>query len=131
MQAVSGQARRRRQADAVGDRQHLASGHHDLLGVAAACQQRAHLVAGLPSGDVAAHGRDAAGAFQAGIRRSAGRRRIEPLPLCQIRAVDTGGGDIDQHLVRSGRRIRRLHPAKDVGPAGLGDDDGMHCVLLS
>ena len=38
--------------------------------------------------------------------RGPGRRRVEPLPLQQVRAVDRGRGDVDDHLARAGGGVR-------------------------
>ena len=55
------------EVDTRRDREQLAGRHADLLGVAAARQQRAHLVADDPAVDAVAHGIDDAGDLQPGI----------------------------------------------------------------
>ena len=129
--AVSGNAAASVRPTPAGTGSSWPSRHHDLLGVAAAGQQRAHLVTRPPAGDAVADGPDPAGAFQARVRRRARRRRVAALPLHQVGAVDTAGGDLDDHLAGAGDRVGYLKPAQDVGFAGLGDDDGVHSLSFS
>ena len=85
-----------RERHAVRHRQQLAGRDRDALGVAAAGEQRAHLVARRPVAGAVAHGADGAAALQPEVRRRARRRRVEALPL-----QDVGAGS------RRSRRCRR------------------------
>ena len=115
------------QVDTGGQRQHLAGGHGDLLGIAATGQQGAHLVADRETRvDVGSERGDAAGALETGVRRRARRRGVVPLPLQDIGAVDGRGDDVDQHLARSGSDVVDVLPLQHVGPAGFGDHDRLH-----
>ena len=126
VQAVSGNAAASVTLHPRGQRQHLPRRHHHLLGVTAAGQQRAHLVTRPPVRDAVADGADPARALQARVRRRARRRRVEALPLHQVRAVDPAGGDVDDHLARAGDRVGHLEPVQHLGFAGFGDDDSVH-----
>ena len=97
-----------------------------VLGVAAAVDERAHLVAELPARDARADGCHLAGDLEAGQRRVARRRRIEPGALHEVGTVDAGRGHLDQDL--AGRRLGRGHGLRlqDLGPAGRGDLDRRH-----
>src|SRR6202050_486477 len=57
------------------------------------------------------------------------RRRIEPAPLQQVGAVDTAGGDVDDHFAGPGDRVGNFQPAQHLGFAWLGNDDGVHAYL--
>ena len=74
--------------------------HDDLLGVAAAGEQRHGAVADPPAAHGGADLGHLAGAFEAENRRRAGRRRIEALALQQVGAVDRGGADADADVLR-------------------------------
>jgi hypothetical protein len=97
----------------------LAGRYRDLLGVAAAGQQRAHLVAGVESLDPGASFGDAAGALQARMLGRAGRWRVEPAALEQVGTVDRGGDHVDQDLTGPGSRIGHLGPGQNLGTARL------------
>ncbi len=86
------------EVEAFGDGQGVAGVDHGVLGVAAAAQQGADLVAGLPA---SRSGHDLAGDLQAQGDRRAGRRRVEPQALQQVRTVDAGGTHADQDLARA------------------------------
>ncbi len=120
------QARGVRQRDAVRDRQQLPLRHGHFLRVPAAAEQRAHLVPQLPAGDFVAKRGDPAGAFQPGVVRRARWRRVAALALHQVGPVHPGGGDIDDHLVRSRHRVGDLLPAEHAGPSRLSDHCGTH-----
>jgi hypothetical protein len=86
--------------EAVGDGQGVAGVDHGVLGVAAAAQQGADLVADLPASGAPFSDHDLAGDLQAQGHRRAGRRRVITQALQQVRAVHAGGGDLDQDLAR-------------------------------
>src|ERR1019366_3705970 len=111
---------------AVRDGQELTLRDRDQFGVAAPAQQRAHLVPGLPAGDVRADRADPAGALHSGIGRGAGRRWVATLALHGISAVDPGRGHLHHGLTRPWHGIGDLLQAKDLRAAGSGDDDGTH-----
>ena len=75
-----------------------------VFGIAATADQRADAAAqlvviyALPDGDnFASH-------LEPGNRRSAQRRRVGTQPLCNVRPVDPGIGDLDQHFALAGLR---------------------------
>ena len=91
VQATSGSAAAVDQVDAVGHRHHLPGRHGHPLGVPAAGQQRAHLVADRPARRRPRRARRSAAALQAEDVRGARRRRVEALPLQEVGAVDGRG----------------------------------------
>src|SRR5262249_29326759 len=95
-----GQAGRIDQADPSRDRQALPGRNRYELGVSAAGEQRAHLVADLPLGHTGPERLHDSGALQARVGRRARWRRIEARALEQVRAVQPGGDHIDQYLAR-------------------------------
>ena len=111
------------------DRQHVPGRHRDLLGVTASGQQRAHLVAWLPAGDLAADGCDPAGALHARIGRRARRRRVAALPLRQIGPVHSGCSNSDQHLIGCRDRIGHFAQLEYLWPARVIDHNRAHGVL--
>ena len=54
-----------------------------------------------------------------GTSEAPGRGRVEPLALLDVRAVEPGGDDVDQHLAGAGHRRRDLADLQDLGSAGL------------
>ncbi len=125
------QGRRLDEADAVGDGHELACRHGDVLGEAAAGQERAHPVTdgeapltrhpGL--GSQRRHG---AGDLEPGDLGGAARRRIAALALRDVRAVETRGGHVHQHLARAGVRHGLVAHADDAVVAGTGESHGAH-----
>ena len=126
VEATSGRAAASAEVDSVGDGEDLAGGHGDLLGVAAADEQRAHLVADDPLGDVRANGVDDTGDLEAGDVGLAGGRVVEALSLKGVRAVDARCGDLDADL--AGLGLGGVDVGEDEGlrAARLGDGDGLH-----
>ena len=94
------------QAPAARDRQDLALGRGHVLGVAAAVDEGADLVAESPTRDALAERRDRAGDFEPQDRRRTRRRRIVALALHDVGARNAGRRDGDQHL--AGPRLRRV-----------------------
>ncbi len=115
-----------RQAHALGHRQQLTGRHDGLLGVAAAREQRAHLVADGPAADTGTEFGDTAGALQPGVGGGAGRRVVEALSLQDVGAVDGPGHHLDQHLALAGRGVGDLVPHQCLGPTRFGNRDRMH-----
>ena len=115
-----GQRCRRDQIHAVGDPQNLPRRHGHLLGVAAAGEQRHHLV---PHGKCLGHARaeagNPAGDFQSGDLGGTRRRRVEPPALLHVCTVQARGHDVDQHLAGTGHRGLDLADFQDLGSAGL------------
>jgi histidine ammonia-lyase len=58
-------------------------------------------------------------------------RRVVALPLQQVGAVDSCGGDPDEYAARLGDRIGDVLHLQDVGTSGLGDDHSAHCLTVS
>ena len=121
-----GQAGGVQQRHPGGHGQQLPDGDGDLLGVAAAGEQRADLVADRPAGDALAERRRSAGALQAGVGRGAGRRGVEAAALQQVGPVDGGRDDVDEHLARA--RDGRVDVGEDerLGAAVGRQRDGAH-----
>ena len=97
-----------------------------ILGVAAARNQRHHLVAGLEARGASAERNDFAGDLEAWNVAGAGRRRIVAGALRDVRPVDAGGRDLDQDLVLARRRHGPLLRHQRLRPAGLWNADGGH-----
>ena len=130
VQAVSGSAAASMSVVLFGDRKQLPGRDGHLLGVAAAGQQRADLLADVPSGDAVAEGRHGARALEARIGRRARRRRVEPLTLHEVGPVDAGRGHLDENLARPRPRVRDLGPLENFRASGLADHDRVHSCLL-
>src|SRR5882757_1801311 len=101
-----GQAGRLDQGQPFGYRHQLAGGDGDAFGIAAAGEQRAHLVADFPALDARADGGNPTAAFQPEDGRRAGWRRIVPHALCNVRAIDARGDDVEQDLAGGWHRVR-------------------------
>jgi hypothetical protein len=91
------------EVETLRDGQGVAGVDHGVLGVAAAAQQGADLVAGLPA---SRSGHDLAGDLQAQGGRRAGRRRVEAQALQQVRTVHPGRPHADQDLAGPRPRAR-------------------------
>ena len=94
--------------------QHLPRRHHHLFGIAAAGEQRAHLIARSHATDALAHLEHLARALQAEDGASARRWRVAARALHQIGAIDGGGFDADAHL-----------PGAEFGDRGVGPGEGV------
>lgn len=119
-----GQAGGLDQVDGVGDGQHLGRGCHDERRVAAAGQQRAHMVADGHRGHAVTECPDGAGDLEPQDLRGAGRRRVVPRALLQVGVVHPGGGDLDEHLARGGHRVGQV----GHGHGGVVERDGAHAL---
>ena len=144
-----GDAARRVPVELVGHRHRDALADHRQLGLAAAGDDRHHAVAQLEALDAAAHADHLAGQLETrDVRRYAGRRRIAPLELHHVGAVEAGGANADEQLAglrlgvgmlldgdrsvanRGGpHRPRFLHGTPGTGRSGGGAQDAL-CVLL-
>ena len=118
--------RGRHEIDGRWNRQALHVGRDAVLGVTAARYERAHLVPFAPALHAWSARGDGARHLEAGNVAGARRRRIFAFALHQVRAIDAGSGDADQHLARPRARQRHLDRLKDVRTARLGDTDGNH-----
>ena len=105
------------------DRQALLDGRGAVFGVAAAGDERADAVA---LGDGARPVHDGSGDLEARQVGRAWRRRILAEPLHDVRTVDTGGRDADEHFTGRGSRNGAFDEAQDVGPARFRDLDRAH-----
>ena len=109
----------------VGHRHHLAGRDGDLVGVPAAGEQGADLVArprarrrrSPTAATVPLHSRPR-------MSEAPGRRRVEALPLQEVGPVDRGGGDVDQDLAAARLGVGHVGVLQDLGAARLPDDDG-------
>ena len=97
-----------------------------MFGVATAAEQRAYLVAELPSGDAITESRNGATAFQAQYGRGARRRAVVACPLQQIRPVDASRSHVEQHFAWPGHGCIDLGEGQHLRPARLGRDDSFH-----
>ena len=102
-------------APVLRDRQHLLLRRDGVLGVAAARQQRAHRVAGLPARHALARRRHASRHFQAGHVGRARRRRMHAAALQRIRAADADRLHADQHFRRPGTGSGRVAMRNTLG----------------
>jgi hypothetical protein len=96
-----------------------------IFGIAAARHQGADRAADRLLGAFAGSDHQARD-FEAGNVRCPRRRRVQAHALQDVRTVDAGGGDPDEHLSRTGPGHRPLGQAKHLGPARLGDLDRSH-----
>jgi hypothetical protein len=69
-----------------------------------------------------------AGDLEAEHVRGAGRRRVVPLALLEVGVVDPGGGDLDQDLAGSRRRVGEFGEGEDVLVARGVEGDGLHVL---
>jgi hypothetical protein len=97
-----------------------------VLGVAAAVDEGADLVAGLPARDAAADLGHFAGDFQARQLGMTGRRRIGADALLHIRSVDAGGRHLDEDLAVAGLGRRHAGGLQNFRPARCGDGNRSH-----
>ena len=111
---------------ARGHRQQLPRRDGDPLGVPAAGEQRAHLVAHRPAGHALADLADHAAALQPEDVAGALRRRVEALALHQVGPVHGRRDDVDDHLAGPAHRIGHLADQQDLGSTGRADDDRAH-----
>jgi len=100
-----GERRRPHGVVALGKGQALRHRRTAILGIAAAGHQGADRVADLPARDAIPERDDLAGDLQAGNIGSTRRRRIAALALQDVRPIDPGRRDLDQHF--AGRRMGR------------------------
>ena len=107
-------------------RQALPGGCRAIFGIATASDKRADCITDPPALDRPAHRDHDAGDFQPRDRRHAGRHRVQAQPLQHIRAIDPGGGDLDQHLVRPGLWHRAGNGYQHIWPARSSGIDGGH-----
>ncbi len=110
----------------AGQRQRLRFRHDAVLGVAAARDERADVVALAPAHDVRADGRDGSGDLEARQVRHARWRRILAEPLQDVRPIHACGLDAHQQFARSGSRCRPLDQTQDFRAAGCRDLDRFH-----
>ena len=114
------------QAQARRNGQRIAFMHGAIFGIAAAGDEGANPIAGREAGHAFPGGHHFAGNFQAGDIRGAGRRRIVPLALQHVGAVNAGGGDFHQKLARLRNRHRAFSDDQNLGGARLADFNRFH-----
>ena len=113
-------------APARGDGHRHANVEHRLFRVPASAHQTEHAVADV---HVAYRGTDSLhlpGQLESENVRLARRRRIEPLPLQRVGAVQRGRSNANQKLIRTGNRVGDLSDLEHLRPAGFVEDDGLH-----
>src|SRR5690606_22673699 len=94
--------------------------------VPAAGEQGADAVPDPPAGHARAELPHGAGDLEPDDVARAGRGRVVPRPLEEVRTVDAGGGDVEQHLTGRGGRVGHLGELETL----VGDDgDGAHAVI--
>ena len=108
--------------------QALWRGNSDIFRVAAANEQSAHVIADRPSRNAAADGNYLACDFEAQHIGRAWRDRIFAAPLRQIRSVDPGGRDLDQHLAVGCAGNSAFDKVEDLRSAGDACNDGQHRI---
>ena len=113
------------------DRQQLAGRDGDPLGVPAAAEQRAHLVADLPAGDAVAErgrpGRCTPGPGTAGRRAAAGSG---PAAACRSARLTALAATSTSTSPARRLRVGHLRPVQHLGTARLADRDRVHRPTL-
>ena len=99
---------------------------HAIFGIAAACDQRADLLADHRIIGAGTHGNNRACYLQSRNMRGTGRGRIEALALNDIGAVDPSSRDADQYLALRRLRNRRLACNQYFGATRFGIVNGLH-----
>ena len=99
-----------------------------LFGIAAAGEEAHHAVAHGEPLNTCAHREDLAGVFETrdfecGFRAGL---RVTSLPLEQVSAVERGGPDADEQILRPGDGVRDLLHLEDLGTTRFRDDDSAH-----
>jgi hypothetical protein len=84
------------------NRQRVAFMRDAVFGIAAANNERHHMVAVFPARHSRSTCDDLAGNLKAGNIGSARRRRVETHALHHVRPVDPGGSDLNQNLAGRG-----------------------------
>jgi hypothetical protein len=102
-----------------------------VLGVAAARDERAHVIADAPVPDSVADLLDGAGDFESGNIRRSGRGRVFTLPLGDVGPIHTSGQHMDQHVTRRGSGDRAFHRRQHIGTAWLSDLNREHGTMRS
>jgi hypothetical protein len=105
----------------------------DLLGISALLAHVAdaeHLVADPQVCHALAERCDDTGEIPPQNVGKSGNRIRCALPHLPVRAVDTGGDNIDHDLARGGHRIRHLAELQDVRPAVPFDERSFHVAFL-
>jgi hypothetical protein len=120
------------QVDLARDGQQQTGRHRDRRGVPAAGEQRRDARAQRPGLGVGAGAVtcDDTGDLEARPGRGAGRRRVLPLTLEQVRAVHPGGRDPHQYLARTRDRVGSLDHPELLGTTGDLDLDHLHRASL-
>ena len=118
---TSGSAAASDQRHPVRHRQQLPGRHGDPLGVPAAGEQRAHLVADRPARRRLAERLDDPAHLEPGDVRRARRRWVVALALQEVGAVDARGDDVDEHLAGPGRGGVDVREDERFGAAELGE----------
>ena len=121
-----GHGRGLRKAPARGDRHGHAGVEHCLFRIPASAYQTEHAVADVY---VAYRGTDSLhlpGQLESENIRLARRRRIEPLPLQRVGAVQRSRSNANQKLIPTGNRVGDLSDLEHLRPAGFVEDDSSH-----
>src|SRR5207249_4545496 len=115
----------------LGHREGRAVVDHRLLGVAATGKERHDPLAGPEAARLGAHLQHLAGTHEPQDRRGAGRRRVEPLALEEIGAVDRRGAYADAEVGRAEGGGGRLAHLEHRLVARLPDHDRAHAGPLT
>ena len=118
------------EVEGVGHREELTGGRGDLLGVAAAGEQRGDAIADAPVLHVGAELDDRARDLEAGDLRRTRRRVVEALPLQEVGAIHSGGVDSDEDLVRPDLRGGDVGELQCLGISGGGNRDSAHVTTV-
>jgi hypothetical protein len=111
---------------ALGQRDQVGCGDHDLRGVAAEGRPRHDALADALRVDAVTDRSDGARHLVAHDARGLRGVGIEADARERVGEVDPGGAHVDAHLPRSGRRLGTLLHLQDVQAAVLGDDHRAH-----
>ena len=121
-----GKRRRGGQVHSAWNRQALHGWCDTARGVATTADQGTDEIAGVPAGDLVAQCDDLTRHFQAWQVTRPRRRRVQPLPLHDVRAVDARRGDANQDFSPARRRIRTFDRSQDIRCARRADLDRNH-----
>jgi hypothetical protein len=124
----------RRNLGARRDGQALRRRRHAVLGVSAACDERAHAVAVLPARRGAVFGRadlhDGARDFESWQIGCAGRRGITTEALHDIGSIDAGRGNLDEHFIGPGFGDWPIDGLQHLRSARMRNFNGEHPAIV-
>ena len=117
------------EADAVRQFDQHGSRHRRIFGIRSAMHRISHPVARLYFGDFPSHGFHRTRALHPWSERQV--ELIEPDAMINVDKVDARRGDLDQSLLRPGRRLWPVHVLELFGTSGLRYQNQFHETKLS